>query len=200
MCVCCSRCSQCALRETSEEIRGDKQSPLFPFCRSFCLFYSLSVSPSPGVSLWLPVSCREETNDGSMSAQSAVTETSLNLSFPHLTLSNFCLSVYLLLLMLFLFFITISIHLPLPFTLSQPLCRRCDSLHFSLHPPPAPSPCLPVGFGLAPDPCQPLSTLPWVTTEIGDAVFHVVKGTNGICTGSGERGLALQMEYKHIHN
>lgn len=82
MCVCCSRCSQCALRETSEEIRGDKQSPLFPFCRSFCLFYSLSVSPSPGVSLWLPVSCREETNDGSMSAQSAVTETSLNLSFP----------------------------------------------------------------------------------------------------------------------
>lgn len=82
VCVCCSRCSQCALRETSEEIRGDKQSPLFSFCRSFCLFYSLSVSPSPGVSLWLPVSCREETNDGSMSAQSAVTETSLNLSFP----------------------------------------------------------------------------------------------------------------------
>lgn len=82
VCVCCSRCSQYALRETSEEIRGDKQSPLFPFCHSFCLFYSLSVSPSPGVSLWLPVSCREETNDGSMSAQSAVTETFLNLSFP----------------------------------------------------------------------------------------------------------------------
>lgn len=91
MCVCCPlcRCIHCALRETSAETKGDKQSPLlFSFCRSLRLFcsaiasQSLCDSRSSCFSLTLSVSCGAGTNDRSVSAQSAVTETSLNLSLP----------------------------------------------------------------------------------------------------------------------
>lgn len=107
VCVCCllNRCIQCALKETSEETRGDKQSPLlFSFWRSFHLFcsvitlQSVSDSMSSCFSPTLSVSCGADTNDGSVSAQSAVTETSHNLSLAvshcmhHHLLSPSCLS------------------------------------------------------------------------------------------------------------